>query len=212
MAEKFCPNCGASVPVGAAFCRNCGHQFKTQVDAQATGATDNADSTEPVTTPAPTPQTPESPQHKWLVIIGAVIGLAVVIVITMSVVFQKQQEAKQRAEEASVSRKSSSKAASESRVQSREKSLATDAVDPVTDVVQNQFDLDAKCTDVTIESKSGNQYMGYAKISDDYDDETSVDVTVTDVKYDKSVSVYIDGDDHTKLTDTFTSNDDDDDY
>ncbi|KRN02063.1 hypothetical protein FD13_GL000369 [Levilactobacillus senmaizukei DSM 21775 = NBRC 103853] len=209
MAEKFCPNCGASVPAGAAFCRNCGHQFKAQVDEQPTDTTDNAGRTESATTPAPTPQTPESNQHKWLVIIGAVIGLAVVIVITMSVVFQKQQEAKQRAEEASVSRKSSSKAASESSVQARERTLSTTAVDQVTDLVQNRFDLDAKCTDLTIDNKDGNQYMGHAQISDDYDDDLTVDITITDAKYDKSDTVYIDGDDHARLNDTFTSNDDD---
>lgn len=208
MAEKFCPNCGTPAPANASFCRNCGYHFEKQADKAVTPSVD-AETSRPAPTQAPAPQAPQSNQHKWLVIIGAVVGLAVVIVITMSVVFQKQQEAKQRAEAASVSRVSSSKAAKESSIQETERTLSKDAVDTVTDVVQDQFNLDAKCTSVTIESKSGSQYFGYAKVSDDYDDETSVDVTITDVKYDDSLSVEIDGDGHATLSDTFYSNDDD---
>lgn len=144
-----------------------------------------------------------------MTIILGVIAVAVVVVVASNVVINHKEQAHQAALQASESRVQSSKKAKESREEYREAGLAKDAKGVVNDMIQNDDNLDAKCTDVTIESHDGgNQYSGYASVEDDYDDSTTIDITVTDVTYEDNVSVEIPGDQEDKLSETFYSNDD----
>jgi len=141
------------------------------------------------------------------VIVLGVLALAAVVVVTSSIVAQNKEQAHQEALQSSESRVRQSKKNSESREEDKEQSLAASAKSVVTNMVQNDDDLDAECTDVTIESHDGgNQYSGYAEVEDDYDTDITVDITVTEIKYDDKVSVYIDGDQQDKLNDAFYSN------
>lgn len=203
--EKFCPQCGTKLPADAVFCRNCGYKFSEQ--PQAPQQTPSTPTPQPTSTSTNRWAFLNNPNFKkWATIGGVAIGLALVVIITMNVIFQKQQEAKQKAEQASVARVSRSRSSSESKIQSTERRLSKDAVDVVTNMIQDDFDLDAEATDVTVERHTGgDHYSGYASVEDDYGDSTSVDINITDVKYEKSVSVEIP--DTSKLYDEFDSND-----
>lgn len=202
---KFCPQCGTEVPEDVAFCPACGHQFKTQQaasDAEPTVTTDESRTQQPV-------QPPKSHHRSWVAIVIGVLAVIAIVIVTSNVISQNRERAHQQALQSSESRVASSKKASESRLESREQDIASTAKGVVNDIIQNDDNLDAECTDITIESYDGNnQYSGYASVKDDYDDSTTIDITVTDVKYDNSISVHIAADQDEELNDTFYSNDD----
>lgn len=204
---KFCPQCGNQVKGDALFCPQCGHQFTTTQTPDAPDTPQPTRASRHAPQQAPTPQ-PTGHHNRWVAIVLGVLALAAVVVVTSNLIIRNQEAAHQRALQASESRVQSSNRASESRREAKEKSLAATAKSVVTDIIQNDDDLDARCTEVTIESHDGgNQYSGYAEVEDDDDDSTTIDITITDVKYDDSVSVHIDGDQDDKLNETFYSND-----
>lgn len=207
---KFCPKCGAKVKVTAKFCPKCGFSF-----AQLNGGAPQPE--QPISQPQPVNHVNNDINHhrrNWL--IGGILGVILVIVavtVASSIITTQQTQAKKDAMIQSSALKESAKKKKEAKENKTKKELASNAVSVVTDMIQNDWDLDASCDDVTITSSYGdNQYGGYANVSDDDGNETTVDVTVTDVKYDDNVSVEIDGDGHDQLDNTFYTYDDDDDY
>ncbi|MEE8824525.1 hypothetical protein LASUN_22680 [Lentilactobacillus sunkii] len=211
---KFCPKCGAKVKVTAKFCPKCGFSF-----AQLNGGAPQPE--QPISQPQPVNQGDNggswfSNHHHRNWLIGGILGVILVIVavtVASSIITTQQTQAKKDAMIQSSALKESAKKKKEAKENKTKKELSSSAVSVVTDLIQNDWDLDASCDDVTITSSYGdNQYGGYAKVSDDEGNETTVDLTVTDVKYDDNVSVEIDGDGHDQLDNTFYTYDDDDDY
>ncbi|GHP15246.1 hypothetical protein YK48G_26710 [Lentilactobacillus fungorum] len=207
---KFCPHCGAKVKAGAKFCPKCGHRFVEMTTNQSNNQADAE----------PTNDARKKSSHgnkffkhrNW--IIGGILAVVLIIVtiaVASSIITKQQVQAKKEAMIQSSQLKESIKKKRQAKTDATEKELSHDAVDVVTDLIQNDWDLDAECDSVTLTSSyGGNQYGGYADISDDDGDHTTVDVTVTDVKYNDHVSVEIDGDGHEQLDDTFNTYDDDD--
>ncbi|APR06615.1 zinc-ribbon domain-containing protein [Lentilactobacillus parabuchneri] len=208
---KFCPKCGAKVKATAKFCPKCGFSF-AQFNG---GAPDNN-----INQPQPSNRSGQtgswfSNHHHRNWVIGGVLGVVLVIIavtVASSIITSQQTQAKKEAMIQSSQLKESIKKKKEAKESKIEKKLSTEAVSVVTDMIQNDMNLDAECDDVTITSSyGGNQYGGYANVSDDDGDHTTVDVTVTNVKYENNVSVEIDSDGHDSLNNTFYSYDDDDD-
>lgn len=210
---KFCPKCGAKVKATAKFCPKCGFSF-----AQFNGGApeNNVNQTQPVSRGTNNGSWFSNHHHRNWVIGGifAVILVIVAVTVASSIITSQQTQAKKEAMVQSSALKESAKKKKEAKQNKIEKELSTEAVTPVTDLIQNDWNLDASCDDVTITSSYGdNQYGGYASVSDDEGNHTTVDVTVTNVKYDDDVSVEIDGDGHDTLDSTFyTYDDEDDDY
>ena len=211
---KFCPKCGAKVKATAKFCPKCGFSF-----AQFNGGqpTDNQNPVQPSASSNQSGSWFSNHHHRnW--VIGGVLGVVLVIIavtVASSIITSQQTQAKKEAMIQSSQLKESIKKSKEAKENNIEKQLSHDSVDAVTNLIQNDWNLDAECDDVTITSSyGGNQYGGYASVSDDDGNHTTVDVTVTNVKYEDNVSVEIDGDGHDQLNSTFYSYDDadDDDY
>lgn len=201
---KFCPTCGNKVKATAKFCPKCGTQFSQATFQQQ----------QPQQPNGPNPQYTRSSLNngggspngngRLTAIILAIVVVLVVIAAGGTIITQQQTRAKKAAIIQSSQLKESIHKAKQAKANKLKKQLASDSVDVVTDLIQNNWNIDAECDDVTITSSYGNdQYGGYADISDDDGDEDTVDVTVTNVKYDDTVSIEIDGDDHQKLLDDF---------
>lgn len=205
MENKYCPKCGAKVNGDAQFCPKCGYAFNPKKAAAKESAATNETKTR-----QKQEKSGMSPFQKKLVLwIGGAIVVTIIVVVAMGVITNQQQEAKQQAIQESQARQTSIKKSKEVKEQKLERSLASGSVDIVTDMIQNDMDLDAKCTDVTIESSLGdNQYSGYASVEDDYGNSDTADLTITNVKYDNSISVHMDGDARSDLEATFNYNDD----
>lgn len=206
--SKFCPKCGTKVKAEAKFCPKCGNPF-----VKVTGSPESEESERLATQPLRSTGKKSLRHRNWLItgIITAVL-LVVTITIAGSIITKQQTQAKKAAMIQSSQLKESIKKKKQAKENRIEKQLAHESVDVVTDMIQNDWDLDAECDDVTITSSyGGNQYGGYASVSDDDGDQTTVDVTVTNVKYDHNVSVEIDGDGHDTLDNTFNTYDDEDD-
>ncbi|MGF2385622.1 zinc-ribbon domain-containing protein [Lentilactobacillus otakiensis] len=208
---KFCPKCGAKVKATAKFCPKCGFAF-----AQFNGGApeDNSNQSQPVNSGSSNGGSWFSNHHHRNWVIGGILGVILVIVavtVASSIITSQQTQAKKDAMIQSSALKASAKKEKQAKLNKTEKHLSNEAVSVVTNMVQNDMDLDASCDDVTITSSYGdNQYGGYADVSNDDGDQTTVDVTVTNVKYEDTVSVEIDSDGTDKLNDTFYSYDDDD--
>lgn len=196
---KFCPTCGNKVKATAKFCPKCGTQF-----AQSTFQQQPNGPTPQFTRANPNPGSPNNGHGRMTAIILAIVVVLVVIAAGGTIITQQQTRAKKAAILQSSQLKESIHQAKQAKANKLKKELASDSVDTVTSIIQDDWNIDAECDDVVITSSYGNdQYGGYAKISDDDGDEDTVDVTVTNVKYDDSVSVEIDGDDHQQLLDDF---------
>ncbi|MBZ2201529.1 MAG: zinc ribbon domain-containing protein [Lentilactobacillus hilgardii] len=209
---KFCPKCGAKVKANAKFCPKCGNRFIEMSQNRSSNDQSNAGSSQPQNMASG-----KKPfKHRNWLIAGVIAVIVVIVTVTIasSIITKQQTQAKKTAMIQSSQLKESIKKKKEAKENKTEKQLAHESVDVVTDMIQNDWDLDAECDDVTITSSyGGNQYGGYASVSDDDGDQTTVDVTVTNVKYDHNVSVEIDGDGHDTLNNTFdTYDDEDDDY
>lgn len=208
---KFCPQCGQKYSEGAKFCSKCGYNFDLIEDNQATSDTADtqaaSDTSEQPETASRAGEQGKKPRniHKVIAVVIASVVLAVLAIgIASNLVYQSKERAHQQYLESSESRVRESKRAKESKQESLETSLADDAKTIVTNMVQDDQNIDAKCTDVTITSHDyGNQYSGYAELEDDDGDSTTVDITVTDVKYDGSTSVQMDSDQVDKIADEF---------
>ncbi|EHO50732.1 zinc-ribbon domain-containing protein [Lentilactobacillus kisonensis] len=209
---KFCPQCGAKVKASAKFCPKCGHRF---VEMTTNQSDDQSHTDLPHGSRKKDNGGNQFFKHRnW--IIGSILAVVLIIVtiaIASSIITKQQVQARKEAMIQSSQLKESIKKKKQAKIDATEKELSHSAVDVVTDMIQNDWDLDAECDSVTLTSSyGGNQYGGYADVSDDDGDHTTVDVTVTDVKYNDRISVEIDGDGHDQLNNTFNTYDDDDYY
>lgn len=198
--EKYCPKCGQECNKESKFCFNCGYNFKLEHSSSSKKREKNSSADTRMGTP----------ENKPKVIMTMILCLLLIIVavgISSSLIYDNKERAHQRYLESSELKARNEKKAKESKQESLESSLANSAKSVVTNMVQNDQNIDAKCTDVTITSHDyGNEYSGYANLEDDEGDSTTVDITVTNVKYDDSVSVDMDGDQVDKIADEFSTN------
>lgn len=146
--------------------------------------------------------------HRTIAIVVSCLLLAILAVgVSSSLIYQSKERAHQQYLENSEARVKNERKVKESKQESLESALSYNAKSVVTDMVQNDQNIDAKCKSVTITSHDyGNQYSGYARLEDDEGTSATVDITITNVKYNDTVSVQMDSDQVDKIADTFYSN------
>jgi len=196
--ERYCPKCGQENSKEARFCSKCGYKFETPKDGKTQMESSNISSLMDRT----------KDTHRTIAIVVSCLLLAILAVgVSSSLIYQSKERAHQQYLENSEARVKNERKVKESKQESLESALAYNAKSVVTDMVQNDQNIDAKCKSVTITSHDyGNQYSGYARLEDDEGTSDTVDITITNVKYNDTVSVQMDSDQVDNIADTFSSN------